>query len=87
MKEINRSVLIVRAKEPFRRWLNSLPDPGDYTLEEINEDQSAFLLPEYEDDSRKENILMKYFKEIFEEQLNGWWTDPDAWPLQRDLKS
>ena len=87
MKEINRSVLIVRAKEPFRQWLNSLPDPSDYTLEEINRDNSAFLLPEYEDDRKKENILRKYFEEIFEEQLNGWWTDPEAWPSKRDLKT
>jgi len=61
----------VRAKEPFRQWLNSLPDPGDYTLEEINEDQSTFLLPVYEDDHRKDNILKKYLTRIFEEQLNG----------------
>ena len=27
MKEINRSILTVRAKEPFLHWLNSLPDP------------------------------------------------------------
>lgn len=87
MKEINRSVLIVRSKELFLHWLNSLPDPGNYTLEDINEDQSALLLPEYEDDRGKENILKKYFKEIFEEQLNGWWTDPDAWPSKRDLKT
>jgi len=87
LKEINRSVLIVRSKEPFLYWLNSLPDPGDYTLEDINEDQSAFLLPEYEDDRKKENILRKYFTQIFEEQLYGWWTDPDAWPIKRDLKT
>ena len=87
MKEINRSVLIICAKKPFLHWLNSLPDPDECTLEEINEDQSAFLLPEYEDDRRQEYILKKYYKEIFEEQLNDWWVDPDAWPITRDLKT
>lgn len=87
MKEINRSVLIVRSKEPFLYWLNSLPDPGDYTLEDINRDQSAFLLLEYEDDRKQENILGKYFTQIFEEKLFGWWTDPEAWPSKRDLKT
>ena len=29
MKEVNRSVIVVRAKEPFLQWLNSLPDPGN----------------------------------------------------------
>jgi hypothetical protein len=44
-------------------------------------------MPEYEDDRRKENILRKYFKAIFEDRLFGWWTDPDAWPPKRDLKN
>ena len=34
MKEINRSILTVRAKEPFLHWLNSLPDPAKYTMNE-----------------------------------------------------
>ena len=46
LREINRSLLVVRAKEPFLHWVNSLPDPADVTLEEVNSDQSAFLLPE-----------------------------------------
>ncbi len=89
MKEIDRSILIIRAKEPFLDWLHSLPDPNPdrYTLDEINRDQSAYLLPEYEDDNKRENLIKKYFKQIFEEQLNGWWTDPEAWPSKRDLKT
>jgi len=62
MKEIDRSILIIRAKKPF-------------------------LLPEYEDDSQMEYLLRKYFKQIFEEQLNGWWLDEDAWPSRRDLET
>ena len=87
MKEINRSILTVRAKEPFLHWLNSLPDPVKYTMNEVNADQSAFLLPEYEADDKKENLLKKYFKQIFEEKLNGWWQNPDTWPSKRDLKT
>ncbi|MGB6866229.1 MAG: hypothetical protein WBE11_11105 [Candidatus Aminicenantaceae bacterium] len=89
MKEIDRSILTVRAKEPFLDWLHSLPDPDPvkYILNEVNRDQSAYLLPEYEDDNKKESLLKKYFSKIFEEQLNGWWVDPDAWPSKRDLKT
>jgi len=89
MKEIDRGLLTVRAKEPFIDWLHSLPDPDPvkYTLDEVNCDQSAYLLPEYEDDNKKESLLKKYFKQIFEEQLNGWWLDPAAWPSKRDLKT
>ena len=89
MKEIDRSILTVRAKQPFLDWLHSLPDPDPvgYTLDEVNRDQSAYLLPEYEDDNQMEYLLEKYFKQIFEEQLNGWWLDADAWPPRRDLKT
>jgi hypothetical protein len=89
MKEIDRSILIIRAREPFLDWLHSLPDPDPvgYTLDEVNRDRSAFLLPEYENDNHMDYLLRKYFKQIFEEQLNGWWQDPDAWPSKRDLQT
>jgi hypothetical protein len=44
MKEIDRSILTIRAKEPFLDWLHSLPDPRPirYTLNEVNRDRSAY---------------------------------------------
>ncbi len=82
---INRGVLIIRAKGPFRDWLLSLPDPDDVTLEEINEDNAVYLVPEYEDDNERDIILKKMYKTIFEEQLEGWWTDEKDWPKNRSL--
>ena len=86
MYEVNRSVIVVRAREPFLEWLNSLPEPANITLEELNEDSTAYLLPEYEDDSEKVKVLKKYFPMIFQEQLNDWWVDPKGWPTNRNLK-
>jgi len=82
---VNRSVLIVRAKEPFREWLMSLPEPEDVSLQEINEDNSVYLIPEYEDDFEKDKVLKLIYKEIFEEQLEGWWRDEKDWPKKRNL--
>jgi hypothetical protein len=87
MYEVNRSLIVVRAKQPFVQWINSLPDPGDLTLDEVNEESTAYLLPEYEDDSEMEKFLKKYYPIIFEEQLNGWWVDPEDWPANRNLKT
>ena len=84
---LNRSVLIVKAKDPFRQWVNSLPDPDSVTLEELNEDTTAYLVPEYDDDSQRDRILKKVFKDIFEEQLDGWWTDEKDWPVKRDMRT
>ena len=82
---VNRSALIVRAKEPFREWLMSLPDSEDVSLHEINEDNSVYLIPEYEDDLEKDKILKLMYKEIFEEQLEDWWREEKDWPKKRNL--
>lgn len=82
---INRSILIVRAKEPFVHWLKSLPDPFDISLEEINEDSTAYLLPDYSYDNEQDEILARFYEVIFEEQLDGWWTEESDWPPKRDF--
>lgn len=84
---LNRSLLIVKAKEPLRQWINSLPDPDNVTLEELNEDTTTYLVPEYDDDAHREWVLKKVYKDIFEEQLYGWWADEKDWPTKRDLKT
>ena len=83
---LNRSLVTVKAKEPFREWLLSLPDPCDETIERINEDSPAYLLPEFEDDKQRDRILKESFAMIFEDQLADWWTREDDWPQNRDLK-
>jgi len=85
MDMINRSILIVKAKQPFQLWLQSLPDPADLTLQQINRDNAAYLLPEYDDDGDRGKLLRRYFGLIFEEQLASWWRDETDWPVKRDL--
>ncbi|MFA7061309.1 MAG: hypothetical protein WC156_10885 [Pedobacter sp.] len=84
---VNRSIVIAMAKEPFREWLLSLPDPCDNTLEEINEDRTTYLIPEYEDDKQRDRALKKVFGGIFEAQLAEWWTREEDWPQKRDLRT
>jgi hypothetical protein len=84
---VNRSVMILRAKEPFRQWLISLLGPSDANLEKINEDNTVYLIPEYEDDSQKDKLLKKYYKKIFEQQLDDWWEDQTVWPKNRNLST
>ena len=84
---INRSLITIKIKEPFRQWLLSLPDPDDTTLDELNADSTAYLIPEYDDENQRDRILKKVFSDIFEEQLGGWWTDEKDWPIKRDFKT
>ena len=82
---LNRGLVVVSPKEPFRLWLMSLPEPVEVSLEEINEDRSAYLVTEFEDDKQRDRVLRKSFKMIFEDQLVNWWTSEDDWPKKRDL--
>ena len=87
MSEINRSLIILRPKQPFLDWAQSLDDESkDLTLESLNEDSTAYLIPEIWQDSDQEEFLRTCYEILFEEQLEGWWTDEAAWPKQRDLK-
>ena len=87
MSEIDRSLIILRFKQPFLDWARSLDDESkDLTLDSLNEDSTAYLVPEIGQDSDQEEFLKTCYDIIFEEQLEGWWTDEAAWPQPRDLK-
>lgn len=83
---LNRSVVIVRVKEPFMKWLQSLPEQADVTIDEVNSDNTAYLLPDLEYDDDVDELIERYHDLIFEEQLNGWGTDKSSWPTPRDVK-
>jgi hypothetical protein len=70
---VNRGLVIALAKEPFREWLQSLPEPCNMSLEEINEDRTAYLVPEFEDDKQRDRVLRKFFTMVFEDHLADWW--------------
>ena len=82
---LNRCVVAVRAREPFRQWLASLPDPENASLAELNSEITAYLLPDYDEDHQRQLLLSRYFDLIFKDQLAGWWTDARDWPTNRDL--
>lgn len=84
---LNRSLVIVKVKEPFQKWLQALPEPFDATLEVLNQDPSCYLLPQYEDDSEREHLMGQIFDYIFEEQLYSYWTQESDWPSIRDLET
>jgi hypothetical protein len=83
---LNRCLVTVKAKEPFREWLLSLPNPCDETIDEINDDPSAYLLPEFDDDEERDRILQEYFPMIFEDQLFAWWIQAEDWPQNRNFQ-
>lgn len=82
---VSRSLMVVKVKEPFREWVNSVYPEDKLSLKDINDDTTAFLIPEYDDDHERDRVLKKFYKDIFEEQLSDWCTDSSTWPQKRTL--
>jgi hypothetical protein len=69
------------------KWVKSLPDPADLSKDIINKDNTAYLFPELSHGFEEEELLAQFYDLIFEEQLNGWWTEKNDWPEIRDLET
>jgi hypothetical protein len=85
---LNRAALILRYKQPFVDWINAVdPSPSRHiiSLAEVGLERTVYLI-EVEDEDDLASWLRRHYKEIFEEELNGWYTDPKLWPRDRSLK-
>jgi hypothetical protein len=84
MECINRAAVVIKPKQPFVDWLNSIPDEDiDFTLERISEDNITFLIPQYDNPEDSKNYIRKRFKNIFEWELFGWIVTEELWPKNR----
>lgn len=81
---IDRTVVILRKKQPYIDWIRRLPDPDlETTLEEINREPSTYLIPSCEDNIGLLAHLCSVCHEIFAVEMSGWWTDEQDW--EKDL--
>jgi hypothetical protein len=86
MDTINRSALIVNPSKAFLDWLHRVdPTSGEVTLQDLRQEPTIYLLPEYDTEKQAHQHLSKYCSEIFEEQLDGWYRVPSAWPVDRSF--
>mgnify|MGYP000887780057 FL=1 len=84
---VNRAVVIIKPRQPFLDWANSLPDPTPVTLEQLRKDCNAILIPDVDDDLEAERYVRQIYRGLFEMQLAGWHQDPRFWPKQRGYKT
>ena len=88
LPEVNRSIVIVRPKQPYIDWANACDDgPRTLTHQSLPNWASIYLIPEFEDEAGVRRILKGYFHEIFENELYGWSTDESTWPTKRDFQT
>lgn len=88
MELVNRVALIVRPKRRFAEWVNSLDKdegPPSFDLDSQRNNPTIYLVstigPEVPDLSE---LVDTYALEIFEAELEGWWTDEAHWPANRN---
>ena len=88
MKTINRSAVVVIPAQPFLDWLHQAdPTSAHLTLNDLRLEPTIYLLPEYDTEEEAREHLQRRCKEIFEEQLNGWYRVPTARPVVRNFKT
>ena len=85
MKEVNRSLVIIKPKQPYMDWANSFIDDSEVlSMEFFHRDSNAYLIDEIEEDGDEERILKKVYRRIFEEEFYAWMTDKNTWPEKLD---
>ena len=52
-------------------------------LQDLRREPAIYLLPEYDAEEEERGYMRGYCSEIFEEQLDGWYRVPSAWPVDR----
>lgn len=87
-REFHKSIVIIRPKQPFVDWANQLPDSKEtqVTLDSLKDDNTAILIPPYDDETEARRSIRKYWEELFKQELYGWCTNEDWWPKNRTKK-
>jgi hypothetical protein len=84
---INRAVLIVRPRKPFLDWAASTDDEAPEHVKELEKNVSVYLVGKDPNEKEETAPLERYFKRIFEAELEGWWTNRADWPKKRTLQT
>ena len=80
---VERSVVILRPRQPFVDWTLTLPEPLARTLEEWGEDRRIYLIPLYATDDQAREWIDENFDFFFEDALWQWHEDEAVFPPDR----
>lgn len=78
-RTVNRAALIVRPKQPYIDWADSMDDNGPRWNPDIAE-ASIYLVEQIELLEDVPTLIDTHWEWVFEDQLSGWMRDPEAWP-------
>ncbi|MDY6912598.1 MAG: hypothetical protein SVM79_09595 [Chloroflexota bacterium] len=85
---IDRAVAIIKPKQLYVDWANSIPDiEFEMTLEDFRDDCMAVLISPYFSVEEARSELEEMFEDIFVAQLYDWDNQEASWPQKRDLET
>jgi len=77
---INRAIAVIRLKQPFLDWINSMPDKPKVTLEAVNRENHVFLLPEHDTEQELELVMQELYPYVFQIEIGSFCRDESLWP-------
>ncbi|HWR32114.1 MAG TPA: hypothetical protein VN451_01200 [Chitinophagaceae bacterium] len=80
-KNLKRSAIVMKPRQPFFNWL--LSHDRDMAITQEIREATIYLLPDFETVGEIENWLRKNFDELFSEHLFQWYIDESFWPQVR----
>lgn len=86
MDILNRLAVVIRPAQPFIDWVHRVDEElGNSSLSEeaIRNHSNVYLIPEFYTSDESEAYLRKRAGRFFEEELAGWYMEPDLWPEER----
>lgn len=83
MFEVNRSVVILKPRQPFADWLSQLPGAPAVDLAALRSNGNALLIP-HVDDLDPADFLAEHFHALFCAELADWCEDDSLWPAERN---
>ena len=87
-RTINRAAPIVRPRQLYVEWANSMHDDGPRAdLRKLREDPSIYLVEASDFLEDFDLLIDDTWEWIFREQLHGWMREVDLWPqgLSREM--
>jgi hypothetical protein len=83
MKVLHRSAITISYKKPFIDWNNKL-FPELPMEENVSGESKTYLIDNLHDNA--EDVIKKYYKIVFETELEGVCTDENEWPRKLSVK-
>ncbi len=84
MPYLYRTALIVRRKQPYFDWANSLDEANDPKLTpDLLKAPEIYLGPDAQREQTLDEAVGDVWSEIFAEALFSWYTDESRWPQER----